>query len=164
MIVDLLLEGKAVLVIGGGVQATRRVTDMIREGCSITVVSEQFTDIIANMASDGRIVVLSRSILDDTILDEIHPDIVVATTDDDTLNSIIVRGGKERGMISYSASNAQESDYHHLAVADINDTFKIAISTGGASPAAARAVRDYICTILSDDASAPLQPIGRHPA
>lgn len=149
MIVDLRMNSKHVLVIGGGEQATKRVSSIMDEGCTITVVSPKFSADILYMAEVGSITMHERE-ADTTILKEIHPDIVIAATDNPTLNHDIMKVAGEMGVMRYSVSDPLCSDYAHLAIVKFKDLAQIAVSTNGKSPAMAKRIRDNIKGSISD--------------
>ena len=149
MIVDLRLNSRSVLVVGGGGEATKRVGMMISEGCSITVASPAFSEAILEMAERDQVALRRGAVRDDAILDEVRPDMVVAATDDHHLNRILVSSARTRGMIAYSASDPGISDYAHLATMEFGETVRVAVSTGGRSPIMARVIRDRARKALS---------------
>ena len=149
MIVDLHINSKNVLVIGGGEQATKRISSIIDEDCAITVVSPKFSASILDMAGDGSITIHQREATMAT-LQEMNPDIVIVATDNHTLNSDIMRVAKEMGIMRYSVSDPQCSDYAHLAIVKFRDLVQIAVSTNGKSPTMAKRIRNNIKDNISD--------------
>lgn len=143
MIVDLRLDSKRVLVVGGGREATKRVAAMAGESCSITVVSPVLSDAILGMAESGRVTAV-RERADASVVARVHPDVVVAATDDHPLNRSLVAEARRRRILGYSSSDPQCSDYAHLAQAEFGGVVRVAVSTGGRSPAAAKLIRDEI--------------------
>lgn len=143
MIVDLRIDSKHVLILGGGKQAAKRFFAMAQEGCTITLVSPVISEDIMRASRSGRADVRTME-ADITILDDVKPDIVVAATDNAPLNREIMAGAKERGIVRYSASDPDSSDYAHLATTEFDGVVRVAVSTGGRSPAMARKIRDNI--------------------
>ena len=139
---DLRLDSRSVLVVGGGREATKRIRMMAPEGCRITVASPELSGEIEEMASSDSISIRHGAVSGDSILEEVRPDMLVAATDDGTLNRRLVESARARGIIAYSSSDPAYSDYSHLAIAEFGGTVKVAVSTGGRSPTIARAIRD----------------------
>lgn len=139
---DLRLDSRSVLVVGGGREATKRIRMMAPEGCRITVASPRLSREIEEMAGSGSISVRRGTVSGDRILEEVRPDMLVAATDDGTLNRRLVESARARGIIAYSSSDPAYSDYSHLAIAEFGETVKVAVSTGGRSPTIAKAIRD----------------------
>lgn len=148
MIVDLRLGFRKVLVVGGGREATKKITSMAAEGCAITVVSPVISDTIADMAISGCVSVIQES-ADVAIVERIRPDMVVAATDDHLLNRALVIEAHRHRMLGYSSSDPEDSDYAHMAQTAFGDVVKVAVSTGGRSPAAAKRIRDEIKSVLT---------------
>ena len=143
MIVDLRLDSKRVLVVGGGREATKRVAAMAGEDCTITVVSPALSDAILGMADSGRITAV-RERADASVVERMRPDVVVAATDDHPLNRSLMAEARHRRILGYSSSDPQCSDFAHLAQAEFGGMVRVAVSTGGRSPAAAKLIRDEI--------------------
>ena len=55
MIVDLNLIGKRVLVIGGGIESSRKVEALLSQQCEIFVVAEKVEKSIINYSKEGKI-------------------------------------------------------------------------------------------------------------
>jgi siroheme synthase-like protein len=71
------------------------------------------------------------------------PDVLLAVTDNSNLNFELVKAAKARHCIVYAVDNPAISDFILPAVARIGDV-KVAISTGGKSPAIAHVLRERI--------------------
>ncbi len=150
MMVDLRIDSKSALVIGGGKQATRKAIMMAKEGCHVTIASPVYSDDIMSMAKDGQVELMQGNVSDESVLDRVRPDLLVAATSNHKLNRLLVNDAKTRGIISYSASDPDISDYAHVAVAERNGV-RVAVSTGGRSPVAARDIRDRIVNAMGRD-------------
>ena len=148
MIVDLRLNSKRILVVGGGREAAKRVASMMQEDCSITVVSPVISEAISDMARSGRITLVHER-ADTFILERTQPDMVVAATDDHSLNRTLMAEAHRLRVLCYSSSDPQYSDYANLAQAEFGGMVRVAVSTGGRSPAMAKRIRDDIRNILA---------------
>ena len=62
MIIDLNLKGKQVLIVGGGVESSRKVEALLSQQCIITVVAEKVEKIIKDYAEKGKISLELRKI------------------------------------------------------------------------------------------------------
>lgn len=152
------MNAKNILVVGGGREATKRIAALTMEDCSITVVSPDISDDIMDMAKDGHMDVIHEK-ADISILDRIHPDMVIATTDDHILNRALMAEARRHHMLRYSSSDPLCSDYAHLAQAEFGGLVRVAVSTGGRSPAAAIRIRDQIRTTLNETITQMLHDI-----
>jgi precorrin-2 dehydrogenase/sirohydrochlorin ferrochelatase len=75
------------------------------------------------------------------LLSNFKPYLVMATTDNKSLNRKIVKHAKKLGCLAYASDDPKVSDFSHPSVINIEDTVQVAISTGGRSPAMARKLR-----------------------
>ena len=141
MIVDLNLRGKSAVVIGGGREAQKRIRSLSGEGCSITVLSGSVTPQIDGLAKSGAIRLERQDVTDAGFVPRLRPDIIITATDDMEINRMIIAEGKRNGIITYSSDDPDGSDFSNPAVIDIEDTVKVAIFTGGRSPAMAKRIR-----------------------
>ena len=55
MIVDLNLQEKSVIVIGGGNEAQKRINSLIKEKCNVMVISNKVTSEISKLAKSKKI-------------------------------------------------------------------------------------------------------------
>jgi len=142
LIVDLNLAGKLVIVIGGGTEGTRKVKSLLGQNCKVIVVSNRLNKFLIDLAEKGQIDVVKTKLNDAAILDRFEkPYLVLACTDNRSLNRELVQKAKKIGAFAYAADDPAVSDLTYLAIINIEDTVFIAISTKGKSPAMARLLR-----------------------
>lgn len=142
MIVDLNLEDKLVLVIGGGKEAEKRINSLIKQKCSILVLSEDIGPKINQLAKDKKIKFKKQKIQDSKFISKLRPDMIITTTNDEKLNRKILKEAKKRKIITYSADNPDNSDFSNPAVIDIKNTVQVAIFTGGRSPIMSKRIKN----------------------
>jgi precorrin-2 dehydrogenase/sirohydrochlorin ferrochelatase len=142
LIVDLNLAGKLVIVIGGGTEGTRKVKSLLGQNCKVIVVSNRLNKFLLDLAEKGKIDVVKTKLKDAAILDRFEkPYLVLACTDNRSLNRELVQKAKKVGAFAYAADDPAVSDLTYLAIINIDDTVFVAISTKGKSPAMARMLR-----------------------
>ena len=141
MIVDLNLQGKSVIVIGGGNEAQKRINSLIKEKCNITVISSKVTSQISKLVKSKKIQLKKQDIQDTKFITTFKPDIIITTTNDKKLNQKIINAGKKKGIITYSSDNPDESDFSNPAIIDFEKMIQIAIFTGGRSPAMSKKLK-----------------------
>ena len=142
MIVDLNLNGKNVLVIGGGVEGYRKVRGLLGQNCKITVVSDRTTSNLRTLSDEGKINLIKQKITDTNVLDNFKDVfLVLAATDDKDLNRQIVEKGRLFRSFVYAADDPDVSDFSYASVINIEGTMQVAISTYGKSPIMARRLR-----------------------
>ncbi|KFM18596.1 sirohydrochlorin ferrochelatase protein [Marine Group I thaumarchaeote SCGC RSA3] len=141
MIVDLNLQEKSVIVIGGGNEAQKRINSLMNQECNITVISDKVTPQITKLAKLKKIQLKKQKIQDTKFISEFKPDIIITTTNDKKLNQNIINAGKKKKIITYSSDNPEESDFSNPAIIDFEKMIQIAIFTGGRSPAMSKKKR-----------------------
>ena len=144
MIVNLNLQGKNVLVIGGGSEALKRINILKDEQCTITAISKTTHHEIMKLAKNGVISHVREDVKGMGFFTTYCPDIVITTTNNHRLNQEIIKTAKEQKIMVYSSDNPESSDFANLGVIDIEGVVRIAISTGGKSPAMAKKLKEQI--------------------
>jgi len=134
MIVDLNLQGKKVIIIGGGNEALKRINSLLKQQCDIFVISSKVNSQIIKLAESKIIKLKKMNVTNVSILSKYKPHLVITTTDDRKLNQEIIDYGKKNKIITYSSDNSDDSDFANPAVIDIENIIQIAIFTGGRSP------------------------------
>ncbi len=145
MIVDLRLEGRTAVVVGCGSEGMKRVDALLADGCRVVVFDPEAGKRAAEYAAAGRIRLERSTVGDAGCLAGFEPHVVVAATDDAAANDRIVGWAREAGCLAYSVDSPESSDFANLAVVKVGGgAVMVAISTGGASPAMAGAIRDRV--------------------
>jgi precorrin-2 dehydrogenase/sirohydrochlorin ferrochelatase len=134
MIVDLNLQGKTVIVIGGGNEAEKRINSLIKQDCEVIVISDSVNSKINNLSKTKTITLEKRRIHDTKFMSELKPNIIITTTDDRKINEKIVKDAKKKNILVYSSDNPESSDFSNPAIMDFEKMIQIAIFTGGRSP------------------------------
>lgn len=136
----LKLEGQRAVVVGGGPVAQRKVRTLLRAGAEVTVVSPQVTPGLARLARSGRIrhrrQRYAPGILRGAFL-------VIGATDDEATQRRIAHDAAGRGLLCNLASLSERSNFLVPASFSRGDVV-VAFSTGGASPALARKLRQEL--------------------
>jgi len=143
---DFKLDGKTVVVVGGGLEGCRKIQNMVDSNASITVVSGEFSEGIKIYAKEGKIRLHRAQIKDaEGFVEGLtpKPDMLMAVTNNSELNNQLVKAAKKVGIIVYCVTDPELSDFILPAVAKVGDV-KLAVSTGGKSPAMARELRQRI--------------------
>ena len=144
MIVDLNLQDKKTVVIGGGSEAQKRINSLINQGCEITVISEKVNSSINKLSKTKKIKLKKTNIQDLKFISTYKPDIIITTTDDHKLNQKILNAAKRKRIIAYSSDNPEESDFSNPAIIDFEKMIQVAIFTGGRSPAMSKKTKGKI--------------------
>ncbi len=132
MFIDLKLEGKRVLILGGGVVGERKAKKFLRSDSKITVVSKEFTENLKKLSQKYQIqLIKTNKISLDSLIS--NSDIVIAATDDDNYNEKIVLKSKNKNILVSSVDNPSISDFIMPATKYIGDII-VGIGTGEKSP------------------------------
>ena len=142
MIVDLNLQGKKVIIVGGGNEAQKRINSVLRQDCDITVISESVSTQINKLVKTKKIKLKKQKIVDTEFISRLEPDLIITTTNDKKINSKIINTAKKKKIIAYSSDNPEESDFSNPAIIDFENIIQIAIFTGGKSPAMSKKIKD----------------------
>ncbi|SDL62389.1 uroporphyrin-III C-methyltransferase / precorrin-2 dehydrogenase / sirohydrochlorin ferrochelatase [Glycomyces sambucus] len=149
--VGLRLRGKAVLVVGGGTIAGRRVPRLIDAGARVLVVAPEVTTTLSDLAAAGELQWERREWRtgdgDDAWF-------VLAATDDPAVNAAVAAEAESRRTWCVRSDDAEASDAWTLARAAF-DGVSVAVSASG-DPRRAAAVRDAVAAALrSGEIDAP---------
>jgi siroheme synthase-like protein len=132
------IEGRNVVIIGGGNVCARKAETMMKYGARVTVVSPDFTDEIEQWASEGCLG-LRRKAYDPSDLDDAH--IVIASTDIQSVNEQIAADCRARRIPVNVVDVTPLCEFIVPAIIETGG-IQIAISTGGKSPALARTLKE----------------------
>jgi precorrin-2 dehydrogenase/sirohydrochlorin ferrochelatase len=142
LIVDLNVDGKRVIVVGGGTEGIRKVRGLLDQNCKITVISNRLNRYLMNLSEGGKIQVVKAKLKDADILVKYkNPFLILAATNDKSLNRKIVDKGRQMGSFVYAADDPSYSDFSYASIINIEGIMQVAISTSGKSPIMARKVR-----------------------
>jgi precorrin-2 dehydrogenase/sirohydrochlorin ferrochelatase len=141
VIVNLNLQGRLVIVIGGGNEALKRINSLLEEKCQILVISNETSNQIKTLVKNKKIKFKKQKIQNLDILSAYNPYMIITTTNEKKLNQKIINYAKNKKIIAYSSDNPELSDFANPAIVDFENTIQIAIFTGGKSPAMAKKLR-----------------------
>ena len=135
-----LIEDRSCLVVGGGAVGERKVRDLLAAGAKVTVVSRELTPGLAELAARERLTFIQGDFtpkhLDGMML-------VVGATDDMGVNQQVSAAAQDRGLM-VNIVDAPELCTFIVPAQVRRGPLTIAVSTGGASPALARKVREEL--------------------
>jgi precorrin-2 dehydrogenase/sirohydrochlorin ferrochelatase len=135
--ISLNLEGAKCLVVGGGNVAFRKVESLMASGATVKVVSPEVASEID--ALDGVEIIRRKFRVDD--LEGIF--LVISATDNREVNEQVADAARERGMLVNVVDVPDLCNFYVNAQVRRGD-LTISVSTGGASPAMARRIREEL--------------------
>jgi len=141
------VEGRNAVIIGGGNVCARKAETMMQHGANVIVVSPEFTDEIEQWARDGR-VTLRRKRYDESDLDGAN--IVIASTDEQSVNEQIAADSRRRRIPVNVVDVTPLCEFIVPAIVE-SGSIRIAVSTGGKSPAVARTLKEDLQRMIGTE-------------
>ncbi|OPH48598.1 hypothetical protein BC351_09050 [Paenibacillus ferrarius] len=137
------LSARQCLVIGGGPIAERKAHALLQAGAIVTVVSPEFTEGLAELDNHLNVVLLRQTFAEELIKGEAARKscytLVVAATNDAAVNAQIGELASREGKLVNVVDQPRLSSFIVPSVVR-RGKLVIAVSTGGASPSAARKI------------------------
>jgi precorrin-2 dehydrogenase / sirohydrochlorin ferrochelatase len=138
--INLTIQGRPVLVAGGGPVATRKCQAAVAAGGIVTVAAPQLSLPLRDMVAAGAITHWPRTFVAG---DTAGFYLIYAATDDSKVNWEIAAEATSRQLLVDVVDAPDAGTFVSPAVV-ARGNLLIAVSTGGASPAMARRIRDEI--------------------
>jgi len=140
--INLDLEDRPCLVVGGGAVGTRKVKTLLDCAARVTVVSPQCSATLSALAGTRRLT-LQRRGYRRSDLDGVH--LVFAAASDPAVNRRVKSDAREAGVLCNLAQRPQDGDFILPSLVRQGDLV-LSISTSGASPALAKHLRQRLET------------------
>ena len=167
MIVDLNLQSKKIVIVGGGNEAQKRINSLLKQECDIIIIADSVNSHIAKLAKTKKIKIIKQKVVDTKFISKLKPYLIITTTNDRKINQKIINDAKKKGIIAYSSDNPEDSDFSNPAIIDFENTIQIAIFTGGKSPVMSKKIKEKSEKVLKkiitkeDIAQIKIQKIAR---
>jgi len=138
-----------VLIVGGGNVGLEKLTFLLKSspGASVTIVSKGFIDEVRDLAKNHKVTLVEQA-YDKSYL--IGKQIVIATTDDLDVNIQVYNDCKKENILVNLADNPTYCDFYMGGIVTKGNV-KIAISTNGKSPTAAKRLRQFFEEVLPEN-------------
>ena len=136
------LRGQPVLVVGGGAVAARKVAALLGAQARVTVVAPEYDAAFKTfgLAARARLKLVKRPF---RVSDLLGQRLAFAATGDLALNARLAAAAKRRGIWVNVAAPGEAGDFQ-VAAALWRGPLCVAVSTGGASAALARTLRERL--------------------
>lgn len=138
------LINKRVVVVGGGVIATRRVQTLCSFGCNIEVIAPEVTESLKNLAKDEKITLHARTYQEG---DVIGATIVVTATNQRMINHKVGQECVKFSIPVSVADSKEESTFYFPGIAK-EDAVVVGVSASGTDHKMAKRVTDGIKNVL----------------
>ena len=148
MIINLNLENKKIIVIGGGSEAEKRIKSLLNEKCEITVISDSINETISKLVKTKQVKLKKQKIENMKFISELKPSLIITTTNDKKINQKIINYAKKKKIIAYSSDNPEDSDFSNASIIDFEKMIQIAIFTGGQSPVMSKKIKSKAENVL----------------
>ena len=151
------LNGRSVLIVGGGPVALEKLESLKSSGAKITLVSPEAIPEVAAWAGAGKIC-WERRPFADVDIDGVF--MAIAATDDPELNGRVFRLGDAKQKLTNSVDDPQNCNFIMAAIAG-RGPLQVAVSSAGCSPAMAQRIRNRIADeLLTEEAGALTELLG----
>jgi precorrin-2 dehydrogenase/sirohydrochlorin ferrochelatase len=154
--VNLRLAGKQAVIVGGGRVAARKCQALLDAGAAVRVVAPRLTRELSACVRAGAVTHVPRHFetadLDGAFL-------VFAATSDRNVNRAVAAEAAARGVLVNVADAPELCDFTVPASLRQGDLL-VTVSTGGRSPALARAIRRQLETAFGPDYALTLHLLG----
>jgi precorrin-2 dehydrogenase/sirohydrochlorin ferrochelatase len=138
--VNLALEGRAAVVVGGGEVAARKVQDLLAAKANVTVIAPQLCDGIVALANEKRIVAHGRPYRTGDLAGAF---VALAATDDEDLNARISSDAAAMNVLVNVVDRPALCTFTVPATVRRGD-LTIAVATEGRCPALAGILREEL--------------------
>ena len=159
--IELNLEGKNVLVVGGGRIALRKVKTLLPTGARITVVAPQFDPEFETLKSGDKVTELCRraasaspdacNLMPVTLLHRPYEPLdlrgifmVFICTDQPAVNAQVSNDARARRILVNNACDYLDGDFIVPARMDFGDNIAVTVSTQGRAPSLAKMLKQKI--------------------
>lgn len=150
------LQGRLVVVVGGGSVAEQKIPSLVSTGARVRLVAPAITSQIAEWVRfrkiDWQPEKFAREHLREAFL-------AIAATSDSRVNGAVYRAAEERGILCNAVDDVEHCHFYYGSVVQRGD-LQIAISTNGKSPALAQRLRQELEQQFGPEYEAWLQWLG----
>ncbi len=151
------LRGRSVVVIGGGNVAERKIKGLVEAGAAVTVISPEVTPLLSGMVEQGLVQLVPRQFQNG----DLHGAwLVVAATDDEAVQKSVYNEAQERRIFCNVVDKPEVCSFIVPSTVRRGDLC-LAISTGGRSPALAKALRKDLEKKFGPEWSVMISLIGK---
>jgi precorrin-2 dehydrogenase/sirohydrochlorin ferrochelatase len=138
--INLNIQGRKCLIIGGGKVAERKVESLLQCGADICLVSPKVTQNLEKLAGEGAIKLISREYVADD-LDGCF--LVISATNDQQVNQKIANDCLSRNILINVVDDPDKCNFTVPSVLR-RGSLCIAVSTDGKSPTLAKKIREEL--------------------
>jgi len=131
------LDGRSVVVVGGGEIAAGKLDGLLQAGAKVVVVSPALNPQVTSLVKEGKIEWREKEFAPEDLNGAF---LVIAGTSVPSVNESVYRAADARGLLCNAVDDIENCHFYCGAVVQRGD-LQIAISTNGKSPALAQRLR-----------------------
>ena len=139
------IEDKAVVVVGGGLIAYRKIVGLLQAGAYVTVISPVIHSKIEQLFIENKIAWKNKLFEPDDLDSAL---IVIAATNSEMVNTFVASSAGKHQLVNV-VDNPELSTFHVPAKLTRGD-LTISVATGGASPTLSKSIRDELAVIYDE--------------
>lgn len=141
------VRGMAVLVVGGGAVAGRKIMSLLDAGATVRIVAPELTPEIARLAASGA-VSLNTGHYEPCDLQDAF--LVIAATNDPATNRRVAADARQRNLLVVVTDAPESGNCTFPALLRRGD-LEIGVSTNGTCPGFAAVVRDMLADVIGEE-------------
>lgn len=154
--INLGIENKSCVVIGGGEVALRKIRGLLEAGALVKVIAPEICAEVEELANCGEITLVRENFSEELLGEEL---ILIAATDNSEVNQRAAQAGLARKML---VNVVNETGGNFKVPSRIRrGELLLTVSTGGKSPAFSKFIREMLELELGENFSAGLELIYR---
>lgn len=138
-------KGKKAVVIGGGRVASRKIASLLESGAELTVISPEAEEVIIDLHRAGRLTWLQKTFEPGDLA---GAKLIIAAANDASVNEKVAETAADHQLVNV-ADEPGLGNFHTPSVLR-RGKLTMAVSTGGASPALARNIRDDLAEMYDE--------------
>ncbi len=152
MLIDLRVEGKKTLVIGGGTLSERKVRSLMRHQAEVTIISETFTPTLRDLGNQGKVTLVEQRLEKESTQLRTHirdSALVFAATNDRTLNQLVSKLARESRVLVCAVDMPEICDFYSPAVFQ-KGSIRVGICTDGKSPIISKVLKERLSAQVTE--------------
>jgi siroheme synthase-like protein len=134
------LQGRLVVVVGGGETASGKIDGLLRAGARVRVIAPEVHNSFAELIRNRRIEWVPRKF---QAGDLSGATLIIAATSAPGVNASVFRQAETRGILCNAVDDIENCHFYYGSIVQRGD-LQIAISTNGKSPALAQRLRQEL--------------------
>ena len=95
MIVDLNLQSKKIIIVGGGNEAQKRIRTLLKQECNIIIIADYVNSHVNKLAKTKKIKIIKQKVTDTKFISKLKPNLIMTTTNDRKINQKILNAAKK---------------------------------------------------------------------